>query len=221
MINDRRVVSFLRSLEKDEDELLKDMEDYAINNNVPIIRKEVVSFLRVLIEIKHPVEILELGTAIGYSAIVMANAAAGSGFNITTVENYPPRIAEAKINIEKSGYKDRIQLIESEASEFINDLDDDIKYDFIFIDAAKGQYGEYLKGLMGHIKDEGIVLCDNILKDGEITESRFGVERRNRTIHTRMRDFLYDIKNMEEFDTTVIPIGDGMSLSVYKGVSNE
>lgn len=213
MIVNDRIVTYMHSLEKSNGELCDEMEKYAHENFVPIIRKEMESFLRVMVEIKKPKRILEVGTAIGYSAIMMASVMPDD-CTITTIENYEKRIPIARANIEKAGMNDKIRLIEGDAMEVIPGLEE--KFDFVFMDAAKGQYINFLPLVMEKLQPEAVMISDNVLQEGDIIESRFGIERRNRTIHSRMREYLYQLKNMEEFHTTIVPIGDGITVSVYK-----
>ena len=211
MIVNDRIVSYIQSLESKNIKILEEMEQYAIDNNVPIIRKEVESFLKVLILMKKPLKVLELGTAIGYSAILMSEYMPKLG-KIVTIENYDKRIVVAQENIKKSGKDEIILLLEGDALDIMPSLDD--KFDFIFIDAAKAQYINFLPHVLRLLKKDGILLADNVLQEGELIESRYAVTRRDRTIHSRMREFLYEVKHMEELETTIIPIGDGMTLSV-------
>ena len=213
MIVNERIVSYIHSLERSNGEVCDEIEEFAHQTNVPIIRKEMESFLRVLIEIKKPKRILELGTAIGYSAILMANSMP-EDCRITTIENYDKRIPIAKENFKRAGVEDKVELLEGDALEILQKLDE--PYDFVFMDAAKAQYPVYLKEIMRLLPVGGILVADNVLQDGELVESRYAVERRNRTIHSRMREYLYEVKNMEELETTIIPIGDGITLSVRK-----
>lgn len=215
MIVNERIVSYIHSLEKSNGELCDEIEKTAHETNVPIIRKEMESFLRVMVAVKAPENILELGTAIGYSAILMAKAMP-ENCHITTIENYEKRIPIARENIAKAGLKDRVHLVEGDALEVLKGLED--KYDFIFMDAAKAQYPFYLEQIMRLLPVGGILIADNVLQEGELIESRFAVERRNRTIHSRMREFLYTVKNMKELESTIIPIGDGIVLSVRKEI---
>lgn len=213
MIVNERVVSYIHSLEKSNGNLCDEIEKIAHKTDVPIIRKEMESFLRVMIRIKSPHNILELGTAIGYSAILMA-LAMPKDCHITTIENYEKRIPIARENIRKMGLEDRITLVEGDALEVLKGMTGE--YDFIFMDAAKAQYPFYLEEIMRLLPVGGILIADNVLQEGELIESRYAIERRNRTIHSRMRDYLYTIKNMEELETTIVPIGDGITMSVRK-----
>ncbi len=216
MIVDERIVTYLHSLEKSNGKLCDEIERYAHKTDVPIIRKEMESFLKVMISIKAPSNILEIGTAIGYSAILMA-AAMPEKCKITTIENYEKRIPIARENIEKAGFSDRINLIEGDALKVLPGLKE--TYDFVFMDAAKGQYMNYLEMIIEKVETGGIIICDNVLQEGDIVKSRYGIERRNRTIHGRMRDFLYELKNRNDLETTVVPIGDGITVSVRKEIS--
>ncbi|MBP3339003.1 MAG: O-methyltransferase [Lachnospiraceae bacterium] len=214
MIVNERIVSYIHSLEKSNSVVLNEIEKEAIATYVPIIRKEMESFLRVMLTIKQPKRILELGTAIGYSAILMSEYMPKECV-IDTIENYEKRIPIAKANFERAGVSNRINLYEGDAMEIMPTLKH--KYDFVFMDAAKAQYIYFLPLLKDLMEDGAILITDNVLQDGDIIESRFGVTRRNRTIHSRMREYMYEIKNSKDFETTIVPIGDGITLSVKKG----
>lgn len=208
-----RISEYLHSLEKEEDKLLSDMRKYAEVNDVPIVRRETESFLRTLCVMKKPEEVLEIGTAIAYSTIVLARE---SG-HVTTIENYEKRIPIARENIEKSGLSDKIDLICGDAGRILPELSaDGKKFDFIFLDAAKGQYLIWLPDILRIMPKGGILVSDNVLQDETVMESRFTVGRRDRTTHMRMREFLYEIKHLEYLETSVIPIGDGVSVSVRR-----
>lgn len=211
MIVNDRIVSYIHSLERENSIILEEIAEYAKKTDVPIIRKEVESFMRVLLEMKKPKRVLELGTAIGYSAILMSECIDGS---ITTIENYDRRIPVARENIKRAGKEDTITLIEGDALSILKELKG--SFDFVFMDAAKAQYINFLPHVMRLLDSQGILLADNVLQEGDIIESRYAVTRRDRTIHGRMREFLYQIKHMENLTTTIIPIGDGMSLSIKK-----
>lgn len=213
MIVNDRIVTYINSLESPNNELLEEIEKYADETFVPIIRKEMESFLTVMIGVKCPKRILEVGTAIGYSALIMAESMP-SDCTITTIENYDKRIPIAKDNFEKSGMQDRITLLEGDALEILPTLSG--TFDFIFMDAAKGQYINFLDDILRLMSDGAVLISDNVLQEGELIESRYGIIRRNRTIHSRMREYLYRLKNHELLDTTIIPIGDGITMSIRK-----
>ena len=212
MIVNDRIVSYIHSLESSNSEILQKIEQSAIEGSVPIIRKEMESFLRVMLTIKQPLNVLELGCAIGYSAILMSEYLPAGG-HITTIENYEKRIIEAKENIKLAEAEDKITLLEGDAMEKMASLKSE-SYDFVFMDAAKAQYINFLPEVLRLMKTGAILIADNVLQDGDIIESRYGIVRRNRTIHSRMREYMYEVKHMEGLETTIVPIGDGITMSV-------
>ena len=211
MIVDERIVTFLNSMETENSEILEQIEKEALADRVPIIRKETQSFLKVLLTLKKPMSILEIGTAVGFSALLMSEYAP-EDCKITTIEKFEKRIPIARNNFVRGKKEEQIQLLEGDALEIMKGLKG--SYDFIFMDAAKAQYIHYLPEAVRLLNPEGILLTDNVLQDGDVMESRFAVERRNRTIHARMREFLYEIKHHEELETSILPLGDGVALSV-------
>ena len=213
MIVEERLVDYLHSLETENSEILEQIEQEALNDGVPIIRKEMQSFLKVLLRIKKPLRILEVGAAVGFSAILMSEYAP-EDCRITTIENYEKRIPIARNNFKRAGKEAQITLIEGDAMEVLKTLEG--PYDFVFMDAAKGQYIAYLPEVLRILSPEGILVSDNVLQNGEIIESRFVVERRDRTIHSRMREYLYTLKHHEALETSIIPLGDGVALSIKK-----
>lgn len=212
MINDERLVTYIHSLEKPGSELLAQIEKQAHEDNVPIIRKEMESFLRVILKTINPKDILELGTAVGYSALLMSECCKA---HITTVENYNKRIPIALSNIAKAGKEDCIKLVEGDALEVMQGLPEE-SFDFIFMDAAKAQYIFYLPEAIRLLRKGGMLITDNVLQDGDIIQSKFVVRRRDRTIHKRMREYMRAVKNAPELETTIVPIGDGITMSVKK-----
>lgn len=210
MIVDERMISYLHSLERKNSEILEKIEEEALASYVPIIRKEMQSFLKVLLLIKKPVRILEVGTAVGFSAILMSEYMPENG-QITTIEKYEKRIPIARENFQRARKENCITLLEGDALEIMKELSG--PYDLIFMDAAKGQYINYMPEAIRLLSEEGVLVSDNVLQDGEIIESRFAVERRNRTIHSRMREYLYELKHDERLETAIIPLGDGVAVS--------
>ena len=210
MIVDERMRTFIHSLETENSEILEIIEKEALDTFVPIIRKEMQSFLKVLLAIKKPKRILEVGTAVGFSAILMSEYAP-QDCKITTIEKYEKRIPIALENFKRAGKEDKITLLEGDALEILKGLEGE--YDFIFMDAAKGQYIYYMPEVIRLLSKDGVLVSDNVLQDGDIIESRFAVERRNRTIHSRMREYLYELKHHELLETSIIPLGDGVALS--------
>lgn len=211
MIVDERIVTFINSLDTKNREILEIIEQGAREAHVPIIRREMQSFLKVLLMLKKPMRILEVGTAVGFSALLMSDYAP-EGCRITTIENYEKRIPIARENFRRAGRESQIELIEGDASEVLKTLEG--SYDFVFMDAAKGQYIHYLPSVLRLLAEGGCLVSDNVMQDGDVIESRFAVERRNRTIHARMRDYLYELKHNEELVTSIIPLGDGVAVSV-------
>jgi len=213
VIVDERLVTFINPFDSGNTEELDLIEKEAIETYVPIIRKEMQSFLKMLLAIKKPARILEVGTAIGFSAILMAE------YNpidcqITTIENYEKRIPIARENFKRVGKEHQITLLEGDAAEVLKTIDE--PFDFIFMDAAKGQYIHFMPEVLRLLKKEGVLVSDNVLQDGDIIESRYVVTRRNRTIHKRMRDYLYQLTHHEDLVTSILPIGDGITVSVRK-----
>lgn len=211
MIVDERMVTYIHSLETPESEIIETIEQEALETYVPIIRKETQSFLKVLLLMKKPMKILEVGTAVGFSAILMSEYMP-EGAHITTIEKYEKRIPIARENFKRAGKDSCITLIEGDALEVMQSLEE--SYDMIFMDAAKGQYIHYMPEVMRLLKTGGTLVSDNVMQDGNIIESRFAVERRDRTIHSRMREYLYELKHHEELLTSIIPLGDGVAVSV-------
>lgn len=210
MIVDERIVTFINSMETENSEVLEAIEQEALETYVPIIRKEMQSFLKVLLMIKKPMRILEVGTAVGFSALFMSEYAP-KGCEITTIEKYEKRIPLARRNFERAGKENQITLVEGDALSVLKDLAG--TYDFIFMDAAKAQYIYYMPEVLRLLEPGGLLVSDNVLQDGEIIESRFAVERRNRTIHARMREYLYNLKHEESLVTSILPLGDGVAVS--------
>lgn len=213
MIVDPRIVSYINSLDTGNSDICNLIEKEALADNVPIIRKEMGNLLKVLIALKQPSSILEVGTAVGYSSILMSENMP-QGCTITTIENYEKRIPVARENFKRAGKENVINLIEGNAAEVLKDLKG--CYDMIFMDAAKGQYISFLPDILRLMPKGGLLISDNVLQEGEIVQSRYGVTRRNRTIHSRMREYIYVLTHSEELVTSIVPIGDGITLSVKR-----
>ena len=217
MIADERIVAYINSLDKGNTPFLNEIESEALRTRVPIIRRETQNLLKLMLEISQPKHILEVGTATGFSALLMAEYAP-ENCSITTIEKYEKRIPISRENIQRGQCEEKIELIEGDAADVLKSLADQkaSKYDFIFMDAAKGQYLNFLPDIMRLLTGGGILISDNVLQDGDIIESRFAVTRRNRTIHARMRDYLYELMSSEELTTSILPMGDGITISVKK-----
>lgn len=210
---DERIVTYIRSLEKPNSVLLEKIEHQAHIDQVPIIRKEMESFLRVMLMMKKPKKILELGTAIGYSALFMSECVDDG--EIVTIENYDKRIPIARENIKLAGKEKVITLLEGDALEIMPTLSKE-QFDFVFMDAAKAQYIHFLPEVLRLMKSSAVLVTDNILQEGDLIESRFAVRRRDRTIHKRMREYLETVKNHPDLETSIVPLGDGITISVKR-----
>lgn len=217
MIVEERLVTYINSLDRGTEGLLAEIEEEARRACVPVIRKETQNLLKLLLAMNRPGRILEVGTAVGFSALLMESCNPVP-CEITTIENYEKRIPVAKANFLRVGKQNVIKLSEGDAARILKELTG--SYDFIFMDAAKAQYIHFLPEVMRLLSPGGVLVSDNVLQDGDIIQSRFAVTRRNRTIHKRMRDYLYELTHMEGLTTSILPIGDGVTVSV-KEESNE
>lgn len=217
MISDERMETFLASLDAGNTPFLDQIEREALETNVPVIRTQTQGLLRFLLALHKPMSILEVGCAIGFSALLMSEYTP-AGCKITTIEKYEKRIPVAKANFVRAEKEDAITLLEGDAADILKELTG--PYDFIFMDAAKGQYIHFMPEVLRLLAPGGLLVSDNVLQDGDILESRFAVERRNRTIHSRMREYLYELTHREALETVVLPVGDGVTVSV-KTMPNE
>lgn len=206
------VEEYIRETLLDTTGILKELEDYAHKNSVPIIHKEVAEMIKVLLKLKKPKKILEVGCAIGYSSIFFANSL-DNDVEIITVERNEEMIKLAKENIKKAGLLDKITILEGDAEEILKDIEGE--FDLIFLDAAKGQYKLFYDMIIDNLKSGGLLISDNILYKGMVANDTF-VVRRKKTIVKRMRNYLDYICSCEYLDTSLIPIGDGVALSYKK-----
>lgn len=213
MVIDERMLTFIDSMNEPNPPYLDELEKTALEAEVPIIRRSTEQLLKFLMTSARPRKILEVGTAVGFSALLMSEYAPAD-CHITTIEKYEKRIPAAKENFRKAGREDRITLLEGDAADLLKTLTD--SYDLIFMDAAKGQYIHFMPEVMRLLAPGGLLVSDNVLQDGDVIESRFAVTRRNRTIHSRMRDYLYELTHHPELQTVILPVGDGVTLSVKK-----
>ena len=211
MIVQERMAAYIHSLDSGNGEFLDALERKALSDEVPIIRPDMQSFLKVLLSVHRPERILEVGTAVGFSAILMAQNTDDT-CQITTIEKYEKRIPEARENFRLAGLGNRITLLEGDALEVMGRLSE--PYDMVFMDAAKGQYIHFLPEALRLLRTGGILVSDNVLQDGDIIESHYSVERRNRTIYKRMREYLYVLKHTQGLLTSIVPVGDGAAVTV-------
>lgn len=213
MIGDERMNAFIDSLDAGNTPFLDEIEKEAKETNVPIIRTQVQSLLKLLLAMRKPAAILEIGCAVGFSALLMSEYGP-ENCHVTTIEKYEKRIPIARENFRRAGKEEKITLLEGDAAEILKEMQG--VFDMIFMDAAKGQYIHFLPDVLRLLAPGGILLSDNVLQDGDIIESRFAVTRRNRTIHSRMREYLYELKHHPDMETVILPVGDGVTVSVKK-----
>lgn len=211
MIDKERLNVFLTSFDRGNTPILDQIEQEALQGGEPIIRRQTQGLLRFLLALHRPMSILEVGCAVGFSALLMSEYAP-AGCRITTIEKVERRIAAAKANFKRAGRETAVTLLEGEAADLLKELAG--PYEMIFMDAAKGQYLHFLPDVLRLLAPGGLLVSDNVLQDGDILESRFAVERRDRTIHGRMREYLFALTHNEALTTTILPVGDGVTLSV-------
>lgn len=234
MIISESLTTYLHSLEQEPDPFLEEMRAFAKEQEVPIIRREMESLIRILLALLKPERVLEIGTGIAYSSVFMA-LNGETVREIVTIENYPPRIALARENLTRyhMSYKDRavIRLLEEDAAKVLKRREGQSaeascvrsaeglrkeSFDLIFLDGPKGQYLSMLPDLLDLLSKGGVLLADNVLQEGKLAQSRFATPRRERTIHERMREFLWAVKHDPSLDTAVLTVGDGVTVSVKK-----
>ena len=203
--------TYINSLDRGNTPFLEELEQTALRDRVPVIRREMQSFIKTFLAMNQPGRILEVGTAIGFSTLLMCEYGR-EDLQIVTIENYDKRIPIARENFRRAGREDQITLLEGDAGELLKTLEG--PFDMIFMDAAKGQYIHWLPDVVRLLAPGGILMSDNVLQEGELIESHYLVERRNRTIYKRMRDYLFELKHHSQLTTSIIPLGDGVSVSV-------
>lgn len=205
-INYNHIVDYLNNIYIDEDFI--ELRNYGIKNNIPIMKLETKEFLKTLISISKPKNILEIGTAIGYSSLLFSKY---SNANITTIEKSKEISEIAKANFSK--YNKKINLINMDAKKALNNFNQG--FDFVFIDANKSQYEYYFNESLKLLNENGLIVCDNILFRGEITNDDL-INRRHITMVKNLRKFLSHITNLDDYVTSIIPIGDGISITTRR-----
>lgn len=216
MIVEERLTTYIDSLNWQIPEYLKEVEKEALQDGVPIIRRSMQSLLGFLLRTRKPKAVLEIGTAVGFSAMLMSENI-DQETTLDTIEKVPMRIVNAKTNFERYNKTERIHLMEGDALEVLEDLvAQGEKYDFIFMDAAKGQYMNFLQPILALLTKDGMLVTDNVLQEGDIIQSRYAITKRDRTIHGRMREYLYTLTHSEKLDSVIMPVGDGVSLTTWK-----
>lgn len=213
MIIGERMAVFIASLDRGNTPFLEELEKEALEEGVPVVRKPVQSLLKFLLALEGPGTILEVGTAVGFSALLMSEYGRAD-CRITTIEKDERRAGAARENFRRAGREDRITLLEGDAAQILEGMEG--FYDMVFMDAAKGQYIHFLPHVMRLLPPGGLLVSDNVLQEGDIIQSRFALTRRDRTIHARMREYLYALKHDPSLETVVLPTGDGVALSVKK-----
>lgn len=204
------IENYIRKLIPERQGLLKELEEYAKENNVPIVQKETAKFLELMVTMKKPLKILELGTAIGYSSILMA---VNSEAHITSIDRSEEMVNLALQNIHKYGLEKRIDVISGDCMESLKNLDDE--YDIIFIDAGKGHYEDFFNECLRMLKKDGIVIADNVLFRGMVANRELLI-RRKITIVKRMRNYLDMASSNKNLVTSVIPMGDGIAVTTRR-----
>lgn len=211
MITNLKVLEYLDIISPVNSQTVEEIRSVAKENYIPIIKRDTENLLKFVLKMQNPKSILEIGCAVGYSAIVMLK---NSGADIVTVEKMPERVEEAKKNIKYANLEDRAKIIEGDAGEILERLvNENKKFDFIFMDAAKAQYITWLPTVKALLKDNGIIFSDNCLQEGDLLESSFAIRKRDKTIHKRMRDYIYLLLHDEDLESWIFSIGDGVLLS--------
>ena len=203
--------TYINSLDRGNTPFLEELEQTALRDRVPVIRREMQSFIKTFLAMNQPGRILEVGTAIGFSTLLMCEYGR-EDLQIVTIENYDKRNPIARENFRRAGREDQITLLEGDAGELLKTLEG--PFDMIFMDAAKGQYIHWLPDIRRLMAKGSVLISDNVLQEGDIIESHYLVERRKRTIYKRMREYLYELKHDPSFVTSILPLGDGVTVSV-------
>ena len=203
--------TYINSLDRGNTPFLEELEQTALRDRVPVIRREMQSFIKTFLAMNQPGRILEVGTAIGFSTLLMCEYGR-EDLQIVTIENYDKRIPIARENFRRAGREDQITLLEGDAGELLKTLEG--PFDMIFMDAAQGQYIHWLPDIRRLMAKGSVLISDNVLQEGDIIESHYLVERRKRTIYKRMREYLYELKHDPSFVTSILPLGDGVTVSV-------
>ena len=211
MITNLKVLEYLDIISPVNSQTVEEIRSVAKENYIPIIKRDTENLLKFVLKMQNPKSILEIGCAVGYSAIIMLE---NSDADIVTVEKMPERVEEAKKNIKYANLEDRAKIIEGDAGEILERLvNENKKFDFIFMDAAKAQYITWLPTVKALLKDKGIIFSDNCLQEGDLLESSFAIRKRDKTIHKRMRDYIYLLLHDETLESWIFSIGDGVLLS--------
>lgn len=211
MITNPKVLEYLDIISPVNSKAIEEIRAEAKRNYIPIIKRDTENFLKFILKMQNPGSILEIGCAVGYSAAVMLE---NSDADIVTVEKMPERVEEAKRNIKYTDFESRASILEGDAGEILKSLaDKGEKFDFIFMDAAKAQYITWLPVVKKLLKESGMIFSDNCLQEGDLAESSFAIRKRDKTIHKRMREYIYLLLHDEALESWIFSIGDGVLLS--------
>ena len=211
MITNPKVLEYLDIISPVNSKAIEEIRAEAKRNYIPIIKRDTENFLKFVLKMQNPGSILEIGCAVGYSAAVMLE---NSDADIVTVEKMPERVEEAKRNIKYADFESRVSILEGDAGEILKSLaDKGEKFDFIFMDAAKAQYITWLPVVKKLLKESGMIFSDNCLQEGDLAESSFTIRKRDKTIHKRMREYIYLLLHDETLESWIFSIGDGVLLS--------
>ena len=211
MITNPKILEYLDIISPVNSKAIEEIRAEAKRNYIPIIKRDTESFLKFVLKMQNPGSILEIGCAVGYSAAVMLE---NSDADIVTVEKMPERVEEAKRNIKYADFESRASILEGDAGEILKSLaDKGEKFDFIFMDAAKAQYITWLPMVKKLLKESGMIFSDNCLQEGDLAESSFAIRKRDKTIHKRMREYIYLLLHDETLESWIFSIGDGVLLS--------
>lgn len=210
-VTDDYINSYLRTIQPHYDGVLGEIEKESRDAQVPVIPHETARLLSVLLTMKKPKNILEVGTAVAFSSGLMSRYLQEGG-TITTIDRYELMLKDARKNIARMGLEDTIKILEGDAADILPTLTG--PYDVIFLDAAKGQYSAFLPHCLRLLPVGGLLIVDDVLQGGDIAKTRFSVPRRQRTIHKRLRNFLWDISHNDALESSIIPIGDGLAVCV-------
>ena len=211
MITNPKVLEYLDIISPVNSKAIEEIRAEAKRNYIPIIKRDTENFLKFVLKMQNPGSILEIGCAVGYSAAVMLE---NSDADIVTVEKMPERVEEAKRNIKYADFESRASILEGDAGDILKSLADrGEKFDFIFMDAAKAQYITWLPIVKKLLKESGMIFSDNCLQEGDLAESSFAIRKRDKTIHKRMREYIYLLLHDETLESWIFSIGDGVLLS--------
>ena len=211
MITNPKVLEYLDIISPVNSKAIEEIRAEAKRNYIPIIKRDTENFLKFVLKMQNPGSILEIGCAVGYSAAVMLE---NSDADIVTVEKMPERVEEAKRNIKYADFESRASILEGDAGEILKSLaDKGEKFDFIFMDAAKAQYITWPPVVKKLLKESGMIFSDNCLQEGDLAESSFAIRKRDKTIHKRMREYIYLLLHDETLESWIFSIGDGVLLS--------